>query len=544
MRRKSFLKFASKDDGAIAPLFAISLFALVAVGGVAFDYARLMTMTSELKNGADQAALAAATQLDGAAGAITRAKSAANDYFAKAGGPYANNTMLAQGGGVVGGLTFRFYDSYTNDTPGSLVDETAAGADAKARVVEVTVGGRQVYFALTAVVARLASDSIGASAMAAVESSTCKVPPLMICAPSADFPTAADIGKGILIQPGAKVGYWQPGDFGYIDLLGGGANGLISLLGSNGLQDECIPNDGTIDAKPGDTANVPQALNTRFDIYPSGNNIPGCQSNGDFCPVKNTRKDLARTETWTYTYPKTATAPVAPNCDSSRKDGTSASGTLSGGNGNGNGNGNNGATTYSVSIGNMTQNNAYHFEGYPRDNCHYSGTCGKFGDGTWDRSTYISTVHSGNSASYSDLNRRYDIYKAERDNNDLGARLVSRSGGTPSCPTNGNQPCTVSYTNVCAYPTPLNYSAFPADKDRRILTVAAVDCSGQTDANKHSYKVLRWVDLFLVEPSFDRATPYGTGKDQIYSEVIGVAERPGGGIGFQYFGRNKVVLIR
>ena len=52
-------------DGAVAPTVALSLVALIAAGGIAFDYARMASMDTELQNAADQAVLAAASQLDG-----------------------------------------------------------------------------------------------------------------------------------------------------------------------------------------------------------------------------------------------------------------------------------------------------------------------------------------------------------------------------------------------------------------------------------------------------------------------------------------------
>src|SRR3954453_21210340 len=67
------------DDGAIAPLTALAMFALIAVGGVAFDYARLAAMDTELQQAADQAALAAATQLDRVDGSQARATTAIQD---------------------------------------------------------------------------------------------------------------------------------------------------------------------------------------------------------------------------------------------------------------------------------------------------------------------------------------------------------------------------------------------------------------------------------------------------------------------------------
>src|SRR6185503_18824901 len=64
MRARFLAQLIRSQDAAVAPTVAISLFGLIAVGGIAFDYARLAAMDSELQAAADQAALAAATQLD------------------------------------------------------------------------------------------------------------------------------------------------------------------------------------------------------------------------------------------------------------------------------------------------------------------------------------------------------------------------------------------------------------------------------------------------------------------------------------------------
>src|SRR5436190_16218712 len=72
MRRHLFGLRGDKR-AAVAPTVALSLFALIGAGGVAFDYARLASMDTELQDAADQAALAAVTQLDGQTGATNRA---------------------------------------------------------------------------------------------------------------------------------------------------------------------------------------------------------------------------------------------------------------------------------------------------------------------------------------------------------------------------------------------------------------------------------------------------------------------------------------
>ncbi len=69
----------------------MAILPLIVMAGVAFDYSRLVSMDSELQNAADQAALAAATQLDRTDGACARASQAAV-------GLLRNLTMLSNDG--------------------------------------------------------------------------------------------------------------------------------------------------------------------------------------------------------------------------------------------------------------------------------------------------------------------------------------------------------------------------------------------------------------------------------------------------------------
>src|SRR5438067_13194958 len=117
-------------DGTVAPTVALSLIGLISAGGVAFDYAHLASMDTELQQAADQAALAAATQLDGQSGAIARATAAAQSLI-------TNKTLLAGGGGsnavTVPTITFcsAFDDSVVNTATACTVTTT----DKDARVV-------------------------------------------------------------------------------------------------------------------------------------------------------------------------------------------------------------------------------------------------------------------------------------------------------------------------------------------------------------------------------------------------------------------------
>ena len=72
---------------------------------------------------------------------------------------------------------------------------------------------------------------------------------------------------------------------------------------------------------------------------------------------------------------------------------------------------------------------------------------------------------------------------------------------------------------------------------RRVITVASVDCTGQS--GRFPITTIRWVDLFLLGPVTGSA-----GSGELRAEVVGPARRADGGTGFQNFGRNKPVLLR
>ena len=138
--RASLFRLSKSRRGAVAPTVAMSLFALVGMGGIAFDYAHLADLDTELQQAADQAALAAATQLDGSDGSRTRATAAAQALL-------DNTTFFASDAGADAGnarkvtiATVSFYQSYDEATD---VYGDPSTSDSNARVVRVAVGGRR-----------------------------------------------------------------------------------------------------------------------------------------------------------------------------------------------------------------------------------------------------------------------------------------------------------------------------------------------------------------------------------------------------------------
>ncbi|HSG55027.1 MAG TPA: pilus assembly protein TadG-related protein [Paracoccaceae bacterium] len=509
-------QYRKDESGAIAAMYALSLFGLVAIAGVGWDYGRMMAMDSELQNAADQAALAAATQLDGRDGAIARAQAAANDFLASADSDFVNITRMANDGDgrPITDLTFTFFESYDSaaDTFGAETD-----VDADANVVLVTVNGREAFFALTPIVGLLSSGGIAADAVAGLEAAACNVPPLMFCAPSgnANFPAAGDIGSALdLREKPQNTAEFTPGNF---DLLQIEYEGIAPSEQNNtlGLNSDFLGCAGAeIETRPGSRTPETTAINTRFDIYPNGNQM-ACRDGGDFCPAELVHNNLVRR------------VEIGP--------------------GGGQGGGNNALTTCAnatdfdlISISDVPSGITVPDQSLPLDGCQLLGSAGclSFGDGVWNLEQYMQNVHGIASGSASGLDgngdgqvTRFEVYNWERADS---SRRLSREFGR----TTTTSPATT--TLYCSNPTPSQGTpVIPSgtQKDRRIVTVASVDCTGQ--GGRFAINTIRWVDLFLLGPATGSA-----GSSEIRAEIVGPAQQAGGGTGFQFFGRNKPVLLR
>lgn len=493
---------ASDRSAAISPLYAIALFALVAIAGVGFDYGRLMAMQSELQNAADQAALAAATQLDGRDDAMTRARNAASSSFASAASEYVNETRIADDGEgrAITDLTFTFYDAYTNDQPGNVVSNDADGA--RAQVVHVSVDGREVFYALTPVVGVLSSGDISADAMAMLERSVCRLPPIMVCIERDDFPLPSDQGRGLRMRwrPSSGVEPLAPGNFGFLDLYK--TKDSQYELGENEPYADCglVEN---VTTEPGFRSTETRALNTRFDMY--ANPLSCNSSTGDFCPAQNVRKNFVLEEETTITT-DSPVPPDPPACGTYDRRGRN--------------------WEPDPAVGSFTM-----------DDCFLDGSCTYMGDGEWDIGSYLATNHPGVGAGNFATGSRYEIYQWELENpaSRLAPRLVSSQVETNERGNSGR--FEHEFTNSCSYPQPVfgtPVAPTSTQKDRRLLSVAAVDCTGLT--GRSPVDILGWMDVFLIQPGDDSET--------IQSEIVGPALRPDNLPSFQYFGRNRAVLLR
>lgn len=502
MKRAPYHQFLADESGASAAVIGMSLFALVAIAGVGFDYTRLAAMDSELQNAADQAALAGASQLDGGIGTCMRAAAAATTFV-------ENLSLLANDGN---GSKVTIPAEPSCDATGSIrfyrnKEKTqVATSDANAKFIEVSVTARTANYAFTPLAGAFNSGLIGAAAFAGLGSAICKVPPVMMCNPAEDtdfaFNVGNYIGKGMSLIAGQTN---APGNFGFLANDGRGTADLRDVLSHVSPPGDCIETDLVV-SEPGKMASVLSAINTRFDIYGAGLGNT-CGQNDALCPPAfNTRKDVVK----------------------------------------GNGNGKCNVNTWSQPAASgrylppssapltATERTALAPMGYPRDMCHAvssNGNCAaltgnaRIGDGEWDRQAYFQSNGYGSSFNPATLfgtstPSRYNVYKWE-----IGQQLATtKDSAGPAFPLDPHSAGGNTSSHGKPFCTPPGIIGSSTVPDRRVLPVAVVNCNDQ--AGRDKFEVVTWIDAFLVEPSIDRDR---TDKAQLYIEIVGETQLGGGG---------------
>jgi hypothetical protein len=333
----------------------------------------------------------------------------------------------------------------------------------------------------------------------------------MMCNPEeanglTEFDTFAHTGKGLRLIANDQGGY-VPGVFGYLETdAGSGASATRQVLGLVSPPGDCISTEGA-DIKPGVQVSVLDALNTRMGVYANGLNV--CGTDGVNCPASgNSRIDLRKLTNGTNggacaVGPSgfgVGDAPYRPDAD----------GNLPGG------------TDYTL-LDPM---------GFPRDKCHAwdkLGDCpdGRMGDGDWDRAAYYGSYQgyfgtmlgSWDSYGYEELEdrstpTRYQQYRWEYEQGllaqrpTLDGRIIQ---GAPICGPTGIPPASAP--------------------DRRVLSIAIINCIDEgVGANSTDAPILKFIDVFLVEPSAARGNGASqvTENSDVYVEIIGETILGGG----------------
>ncbi|MCT2538602.1 Tad domain-containing protein [Sedimentimonas flavescens] len=498
---KRFQAFRSDEAGTILVFWALCLTVVFGLVALSFDLGRYAITRTEYQSFADHVALAAAGELDGNAGAISRATAAAalisdRQHFGVADGVLT--------GGEDYTLTF-----YTTLPDSDLTVMTAVTtADSEAAYVRVDVTPTSVLGTFANILQPGASGSVTASATAGFDTWACDVTPLMFCMPEAPLV----VGNQILLRSGGQGSAWGPGDFGFLDpsdmkidengpcaeyvkdweadKVNGGGKLYACILGAVGGHNACFKKRG-VDTQPGQRVGLGNAaFNVRFDMYDSVLN----NANDDpaYAPAPNVIKGLVGNGNAACIQGKEQPA------------GVDNQGVVN-------------PTKQSIAL--------------PRDSCfNTAGSTCRFGSGDWSRTLYNDTnygtgpgtgdvTHLGVSSS----STRYEYYLAEiahwkTVNSILPA--TKEENGRPTC---SKEP--------------------PAGPERRLIIAAGVDCKTNPVSGKTSnVPVEKFVKIFITEPvGSDGSSPPSF---DIFGEIVDFADGSGDQSGKGGLIRNMVQLYR
>lgn len=470
-------QFASDETGSILVLWIMSLVAIFGITALVFDMGRIQIAQGDLQRFADNVALAAAAELDSKADSITRATDAAANLISDP-QAYGGNGTLS--GSADYSLTF-LDDLPALDTADPSAFATTDAFDAVFVRVVATPATLDTLFlrATKALVGATGSSqaTVSAQAIAGFTMEACDVTPLMFCKPPGWSATqASSIGDEILLRSGGQGAAWGPGDFGFLEVkdsaigsscLGlNGAKLIGCLIGAEGNITGCYAQRG-VTTEPGQKVGLENAVfNTRFD-----------QFSGVMSQFKNDTK---------YTVALNIISGLVPQGNACGWNNASAS-------------------TNSIAL--------------PHDTCFASGSCTRFGNGTWDYARYIDMNYGNGNGTL----------EAGED-----AHLVSRIPATYAGTRYGVYVAEIAYSKAAGLPSGAILSErdelgiaqcssnVSTDPKRRVVIAAAIDCTANPiNGRADNVPVAEFVELFLTQP-----VGSGAGSPpsfDLWVEVIGSA---------------------
>jgi hypothetical protein len=519
-RGRTAAAFAAHDSGGVTIFAVISFAMLMMMVGLVVDVGRVMNVHSQVNFYADRVALAAAAQLDGRPGALTRAKDAAlgiveglrfslsgdtdigiekltflsrlgadpSDPFARS--PVDGDEVVATWvAGEGGGGSF---------TPSIAETDTFANGAATYVIVDTTDETEEfIFFPLLAALTpgpALENATVAPQAVARFERSMCNIAPLMVCNPvedvaGASFSPLTEKGRMIVARlHGPSSGPWGPGTYSVMRptsfSLNWSRSNLQRYMGRISQNIGCFGSSVIVERN--DAGNftdrrrgINEGLNVRFDMYHGA--MYDHHDEANYAPAPNVLKGLLTDE----------------------DDGSGS------------------ACENDVSANTIP---------FPRDPI-------------WNRMTYWNTnfrptlgtgpplaLHDEGSTPYLAATR-YQIYREEIEHSPPGRMHppgtneddepqddLNHEYGTKSCWHLTQDPAPRSPPHPDSNPI----------RDRRVLPVAVVNCLEHAailaveDDNQRIVPVETYAEMFLTEPAGDPRSSGGTPLgDQIYLEVIG-----------------------
>lgn len=273
----------------ILPYVTVMLVVIIGVSVLALDGARYMSLQTQLQNGADALALAAAAELDRTPTAIGRALNAIGKF-----GSGSDRNVKVAGIKFLSSLPVRDSDPIL---PGYLTSDPT-----RAAFVEVTVEPIRMQTILPASIFGGSNMlTVGAQAVAGFDQVVCDFTPIFICNPFETQGMAYEQATAALVSasndPAGQrklirlAGTQQtsrpfgPGNFGYLTPTTGSlpaaacgptAGSGIGQAMAASRPPTCLRLSG-VDIQPGNDQAAMDGLNTRFDIYANG--FQSCKDN-------------------------------------------------------------------------------------------------------------------------------------------------------------------------------------------------------------------------------------------------------------------------
>ena len=471
--------FWNDTSGVILPYVTVMLVVIVGLSVLALDGARLMSLQTQLQNGADALALAGAAELDRLPDAETRARTAIQRLL-------TNSTLFGSGTSrTIAVSNIKFYSRLPANDASPMSAGTPATSPGNARFVSVSVRPVTLPTILPAAFFGGANTvTTAASAVAGFDQVVCGVTPVYVCNP---YETAgmtyeqatealqraaanpSDQGRLMRLHQHDGNASYAADDYGFLEspTL---ASDEMSLIDSLAIvrPAACFRQRG-VDFRPGLVRSAREGFNVRFDIYEGA--MGERYNDSNYRPAQNVRKGYML-----------ASGDENQNACAARR-----------------------GANWPIGSG------PNRVTGLPLDR---SWPVDGMGEGNWDFDSYWQVNHgdseppqslSGGVASNADVPSRYRVYRYEIDQGRVADVSIGGESGAPACYSGGD---------------------LPAAPDRRILHAAIVNCQSLQLAGEEQFNVpvAAFGKLFLTLP-LERS------QTDLYVEMVGLV-RPGDGVSF------------
>jgi len=470
--------FWNDTSGVILPYVTVMLVVIVGLAVLALDGARLMSLQTQLQNGADALALAGAAELDRLPDAETRARTAIRRLL-------TNSTLFgSRAERTIAVSNIKFYSRLPANDASPMSAGTLATGPGNARFVSVTVRPVTLPTILPAAIFGGANTvTTAASAVAGFDQVVCGITPIYVCNPyetegmtyyeateALQLAAANPSNQGRLMRLHQNAGNasYSAEDYGFLNSPTLGSDEM-SLIDSIAVvrPAACFQQRG-VNFRPGLVRSAREGFNVRFDIYEGAMSAKYNDSN--YRPAQNVRKGY-----------------VVASGDENQNTCAARRGT-------------------NWPIGSPPNQ----VTGLPLDR---SWPIDRMGEGNWDFDTYWQVNHgdsgpppnlNGGAASNADAPSRYRVYRYEIEQGHVADVSLGGESGAPAC-----------YSG--------DLSGTP---DRRILHAAIVNCQSLQLEGEVQFKVpvAAFAKLFLTLP-LERS------QTDLYVEMVGLV-RPGDGVSF------------